>query len=131
MSGCLRFATTKFATILAAGVFLLCSGRAFPQDNLSISDATTPPGIASGAQLGSFPLSGFESVNLFSGALNFSLPVLTVWGRGEASYPITVPVENRWEVIDEVSAGVVYPTSITTPGMAGYAPRPPQLQAIC
>jgi hypothetical protein len=115
-----------FATAVAAGVFLLCSGHGFAQtQDLSISDATTPPGIASGAQLGSFSLSGFESVNLFSGALNFSLPVLTIGGRGEARYSMMVPVETRWEAIEHINqdgSSLVYPTAITGPSIAGYAP---------
>ena len=61
-----------------------------------LMDGTTPPGIAPGAALSGQPLSNLEMINLFSGALNFSVPVLSVGGRGEVGYSLKVPVETRW-----------------------------------
>jgi hypothetical protein len=52
----------------------------------NVLDDTTPPGQAPGAPVGVYPLSGFESVNLFNGHLNFRLPLLKVDGRGELSF---------------------------------------------
>lgn len=45
---------------------------------------STPLGIARGTPAGAYALSGFESVNLYNGNLNFRLPLLQVGGRGGA-----------------------------------------------
>jgi hypothetical protein len=41
----------------------------------SLTDGQTPLGIAPGSPAGSYPLSGFEDVNLFNGHLSFRLPL--------------------------------------------------------
>ncbi len=64
----------------------------------SATDATTPPGQAPGAPVGSYALSGFDNVNLFNGHLNFHLLVLSIGGRGEVGYAVTLPIEQRWTV---------------------------------
>jgi RHS repeat-associated protein len=64
----------------------------------SLLDGTTPPGIAPGAPAGSYALSGFETVNLYNGNLNFALPLLEVSGRGEARYTMMLPIEHRWDI---------------------------------
>src|SRR5688572_26166125 len=67
-------------------------------------DATTPPGQSPGAPAGSYPLSGFDNVNLFNGHLNFRLPLVKVNGRGGVSFASALPIEQRWTV-DHDSAG--------------------------
>lgn len=58
-----------------------------------------PPNAAPGAPAGSYSLSGFESVNLFNGNLNFSLPLFVVGGRGATRFPLTLTVNNaRWKM---------------------------------
>jgi hypothetical protein len=38
-------------------------------------------------------LSGFDTVNLFSGHLNVRIPIVTIGGRGEAGYTMNLPLE--------------------------------------
>jgi hypothetical protein len=52
-----------------------------------IKDGFTPPGLEPGSPVGSYVLSGFDTVNYFNGSLNFALPLLEVGGRGLAGYP--------------------------------------------
>jgi hypothetical protein len=40
----------------------------------SITDGSTPLALSPGAPAGAYALSDFESVNLYNGSLNFSLP---------------------------------------------------------
>ena len=62
----------------------------------SILDGGTPVGVAPGAPAGSYALSDFESVNLFSGSLNFRLSLLNITGRGSSRAEIMLPIESRW-----------------------------------
>src|SRR6058998_2237758 len=64
----------------------------------NITDGTTPPGIAPGAPAGSYPLSDFDNINLYSGNLNFRLPLLHAGGRGDARTTLTLPVESHWTI---------------------------------
>ncbi|HYG81523.1 MAG TPA: hypothetical protein VD861_14095, partial [Pyrinomonadaceae bacterium] len=81
-----------FASVL---LFVLLSGAASGQSTTAV-DGYTPLALSPGSPAGSYSLSGFESVNLYNGALNFNLPLVTVSGRGGASHQITRPVENKW-----------------------------------
>lgn len=61
----------------------------------STTDATTPAGLAAGAPSGSYELSGFESVNLYNGNLNFHLPLVHVGGRGSAGYTMMLTLDSK------------------------------------
>src|SRR5258708_11146890 len=59
---------------IAIGILLfltLSSNLSAQQSTTSITDGTTPSGIAAGSPTGSYALSGFENINLFNGNLNF------------------------------------------------------------
>jgi RHS repeat-associated protein len=63
------------------------------------TDGTTPPGLAPGAPAGSYSLTGFENVNLYSGNLNFHLPLIKVGGRGGAQAGSYLSIDSlRWTV---------------------------------
>jgi RHS repeat-associated protein len=62
------------------------------------TDGTTPIGMTPGAPAGSYPLSGFESVNYFNGGLSFALPLLQIGGRGDVQTTVTLPIEQKWSV---------------------------------
>jgi RHS repeat-associated protein len=62
----------------------------------SVLDGKTPTGLAPGSPAGSYSLSGFETVNLYNGGLNFALPLLTLGGRGSAGYTVILPFEQKW-----------------------------------
>jgi YD repeat-containing protein len=94
----------RFLLLLAmAGMALIVRGQE-PSFTRSLTDGSTPPGMAPGAPAGSFPLSGFDTVNLFNGNLNFRLPLLEIGGRGEARYTVTLKVEHHWRIETEVYA---------------------------
>jgi RHS repeat-associated protein len=65
----------------------------------SATDGKTPTGLAPGAPAGSYSLGGFDNVNLFNGNLNVALPLINVLGRGDSSYTVTLPIEQRWRVV--------------------------------
>jgi RHS repeat-associated protein len=60
--------------------------------------AETPLAMTPGAPAGSYPLSGFDNVNLYNGNLNFSLPLLKIGGRGEVEYTVRLTLEQHWHV---------------------------------
>ena len=85
-----------FTSILVAGAF---AAQVLAQTtNHSSTDRMTPPALNPGASSGSYPLSGFDNVNLFNGHLNFHLPLLNVKGRGGAQAQMTLAIEQLWRV---------------------------------
>lgn len=78
----------------------------FVQSVQAAGSASTLPGQAPGAPLGSFKISELDTVNLFNGHLNFRLPLMEIGGRGQASYSLGLPIDHRW---------VLLPTSPDTP----------------
>jgi RHS repeat-associated protein len=63
----------------------------------AVAHADQPSSSTQGGRpAGSYDLSDFDNVNLFNGNLNFRLPLLSVGGRGEASFTIPYVIENRW-----------------------------------
>ncbi len=85
---------------------LLVLSRTSSAQLTSITDFTTAPAIQAGAPAGSYALSGFESVNLYSGLVNVSIPLVKVGGRGEAGYTIQLPIETNWQIRDVPLNGV-------------------------
>ena len=80
-------------------VSLLTSVGALAQSEpLNIIEGFTPPAIEPGSPAGSFALSGFETVNPYSGKLGFGLPLLQIGGRGEAGYTMTLAINQEWIV---------------------------------
>lgn len=64
----------------------------------NVTDYFTPTGLTPGAPAGSYALSGFETINPYSGNLNFSLPLLHVGGRGTAGYTMMLKSNLRWTI---------------------------------
>ncbi len=62
----------------------------------------TTPSVAPGSPAGSYALSGFETVNLYNGNLNFLLPLMQVGGRGTAGYTMTLPIEIHWKIAKNI-----------------------------
>jgi len=62
------------------------------------TEGFTPAGFARGGAAGSFPLSGFDRINLPNGKLRLSIPVITIGGRGSASVTLYVNIEKHWGV---------------------------------
>jgi hypothetical protein len=74
---------------------LLCAVTLVGQTTTAI-DGSTPPAIAGGQPAGSYPLSGFDTVNLYSGNLNFRLPLVSLHGRGGSAAKVILPIERHW-----------------------------------
>lgn len=86
---------------LSLGVVLLLvflNYSASAQSTRSSTDGSTPLGLAPGAPAGAYALSEFDNVNLYSGNLNFRLPLLHSVGRGGARHTLTLPIEQKWRV---------------------------------
>ena len=62
------------------------------------TDGSTALALSPGAPAGSYSLSDFESINPYSGGLNFRLPMYAVAGRGQAQYTITQRIDSKWRV---------------------------------
>ena len=109
---------------LFVGLAVLCFGTAFyGQTNYQISSATTAPNVAPGTPIGSYALSGFESVNPYSGKLNFSLPLISVDGRGSAGYTMNLKLQKSWSIEHNVYDPNLYtPESETYPILHNYYP---------
>src|SRR5215212_3473458 len=90
--------TLTAALRLAAALAFALSSAALSAAQTSVTDGMTPTGLAPGSPAGSYPLSGFESVNLFNCNLSFRLPLLRAGGRGAAGFAATLPVEQKWVV---------------------------------
>jgi RHS repeat-associated protein len=103
---------SAFTSVIRAYVLILCTAccasmlwtpsTAVAQDTYttttSATNGSTPAALAPGTPAGSYALSGFESVNPFSGALGFHLPLVHVGGRGQVGYTITLNIERKWRM---------------------------------
>ena len=91
----------------------------------SSTDSMTPSGLAPGNPTGSYPLSGFENVNLYNGNLNFHLPLVKIGGRGKAGYTMMLAIDHQtWSVSvssDHVAWADPYFWSGYKPGLSAGA----------
>src|SRR5262249_49195504 len=85
------------AHVLYLFVFIAFCPAIFGQG--SLQSAAAP-----GAPAGSYNLSDFESVNLFSGNLNFNLPLTGLKGRGDMSSGIWLTIEQQWSISEQTSS---------------------------
>ena len=114
--------------LIGMGLILLSHRAALSQTVLgSPLDGTTPPALAQGAPAGTYALSGFETVNLFNGGLNFRLPLASLKGRGGGAIPLVLALERKWivQVADSNGVYIRYPLPDDAPGLAanfGYGP---------
>jgi hypothetical protein len=84
----------------------------------SSTDGTTPPAISPGSPTGSYALSGFDTVNLYAGKVNFAIPLLMEAGRGKANYGLTLSLERNWNVQKTFQSGtpILTPVTAEVPG---------------
>ena len=64
----------------------------------SPTDNSTPLSMTPGSPAGSYPLGDFDTVNLFNGHLVFTLPLMSMGGRGGMSIPVVYRHEQTWRV---------------------------------
>ena len=93
MSTVTTFRSVQLISLLLTLIIFAAATSAVAQ---SILDSGTPVGVAPGAPAGSYALSDIENINLFSGNLNFTLPLQKVGGRGGAQSAIMLPIESHW-----------------------------------
>ncbi len=62
------------------------------------TDGSTPLALTPGAPAGSYPLSGLDQMNPYTGNISFSLSLLGIGGRGNTGYSITRTIEQHWRV---------------------------------
>ena len=91
----------RYIHIVAKFILFNCAlGLGISQESVSrsLEDYSTPPSAQPGAPAGSYPLSGFETVNLYSGKLSVNLPLLQIGARGSAGYTMYLPIDRTWTV---------------------------------
>jgi RHS repeat-associated protein len=88
----------KLALLVAFSVSALMG----QPDTASPTFAMTPAAVAAGTPAGVVALSPLESVNLFSGALTFEVPLHEVGGRGSTGYTIVEPIGTRWSLENDI-----------------------------
>jgi hypothetical protein len=94
---------STFTFGIAFIVVLFVTSASGQNEGSTRTDSSTPIGLSLGSPTGSYPLSGFDTVNLFNGGLNFRLPVLTIGGRGGTSYSLPVHIEQKWSISRQVN----------------------------
>jgi len=87
---------------------------------------STPPSVAPGTPPGSYALSDLETIELYSGKVNFVVPIRDIQGRGSAGYRMKVAVQRGWSIEEIPVPGQnpePFPISMETPDMI-YANLP-------
>src|SRR5215216_4221370 len=83
-------------TLLAITAGHLMASTADAQQTRSNNVGYTPPGAAAGSPGGSQQLNLHESVNPFSGKLNFNFAFMLVRNRGRAEVSLNMPIQRHW-----------------------------------
>ncbi|MEK6300444.1 MAG: RHS repeat-associated core domain-containing protein [Acidobacteriota bacterium] len=111
--------TTVLRTMCAA---LIAMSLVIAAEAQTLTDGSTPLGIEPGTPAGSYALSGLDTVNLFNGGMNFSLPLMHIGGRGGAQMAMTLPIETHWRVFHFSFPGApgFPPTDTYFPLVAGW-----------
>jgi RHS repeat-associated protein len=113
-----------FGLSLAVLLFLFSVSASAQITTTSVTDGRTPQALTPGSPVGSYALSGFDSVNLYNGNLNFRLPLLAVGGRGAAQMTMMLALNLKsWHVkhFNKVQPGENDINSYT-PTQSGWAP---------
>src|SRR5882724_5868287 len=112
----------KLRQILLVASLVALFGNIGSAQTTSATDGSTPLAISPGAPIGSYPVSGFESINSYNGNLNFHLQVLGIGGRGGAQTGSFLELDNKdWTVKHRpVSGGDI----VDTPGPNRWTQKP-------
>lgn len=108
-----RIISAIFISVFIAALFVAFGHVSAYAQTQGVTDGSTPSALTAGAPAGSYSLSGFESVNPYNGGLNFSLPLLSLGGRGGAGYTITLRIDQKWSIRKDINPGHAanyYPT---------------------
>jgi len=97
----IRLVVETFESVSGIAVLLMMFSIASSAQTVTKAgtDQMTPSNLAAGTPAGSYALSGFDSVSLFNGNLNFRLPLLVIGGRGGAGYTMMLSLNTKsWHV---------------------------------
>lgn len=100
----MRYSILLHCAILIAGLAAMATGQTTV--TRSISDFSTPPSVEPGTPASAYPLSGFETVNLYNGKLVVTMPLLEVGARGGAGYTMYMKIDTGWTVEKEEDCSV-------------------------
>jgi RHS repeat-associated protein len=78
-------------------LILVPSGLYAQTDSASNIDGLTPEALEPGSPEGAYTLSGLDTVNLYNGSPNITIPLLKIGGRGEAGYTMVAKYDNHWD----------------------------------
>jgi hypothetical protein len=81
------------------GIFLviaICSACLSQLSAQSVADPTTLPAMKPGTPAGSYALSGFDTIDLYSGKINWAIPLRTIGARGKSGYQMVLPIQQSW-----------------------------------
>ena len=98
----------KKSVIISALFILSIFASVSGQSNHRISQGNTHSNFQPGTPAGSYALSGFESINPYSGKVNFSLPLFKVAGRGNAGYSVDLTIQRNWLIKHDVNDPNLY-----------------------
>jgi hypothetical protein len=93
-----RNALLRFSLIACFLLALVLCQSANAQNPGKPTDGGTPLSLQAGSPAGAYSLGGFDTINLYNGALNFSLPLLNIGGRGGASHTMMLHLQRQWMV---------------------------------
>jgi RHS repeat-associated protein len=116
----LRFGNKRMAIVFFL-VFVRCLCGSVSAQNHVVPQANAP-----GTPLGSYSLSDIESISLFSGRINATVPIVSVGGRGNAGYLLSIPIKDaHWAPhADRGDVTLLYavdhPESLQEPGRSVY-----------
>jgi RHS repeat-associated protein len=97
--------STKALCLRALVCGFLLAAFAVAANGQNETSGSTPLALSPGAPAGSFPLSDFESVNLYNGHLSFRLPLLKMGGRGADGFNLTLNIDQSWTVTKRIVPG--------------------------
>jgi RHS repeat-associated protein len=122
-----KFCMMQRTVSIILSVFCLVTAF-YGQTSYQTSSGVSSPNTAPGSPIGSYALSGFESVNPYSGKLNFSLPLLSVGGRGNTGYTINLKLQKSWSIEHNINDRNIYlPGSETYEILHSYHPTDQRL----
>lgn len=98
----MKMTQSPFSLFTLAIFFVILSATSISTFGQAATDGTTPLALKPGSPAGSYSLSGFESVNPYNGNLNFSLPLISLTGRGGATFSVPLRINQKWIVQKEL-----------------------------
>jgi RHS repeat-associated protein len=79
------------------GFILICAILLSSPFFVKAQTATISTAVKPGSPIGSYSLTGFETINPYSGNLNFSLPLQNAGGRGKAASPVRLTLNQKYK----------------------------------